>query len=141
MAPKRKADVVEIDIRGQLAQLLHKDVALIRNIRRTYDETPKIAVIDVIGEILGRSADRASGYWRNLIVAYPDLEAKCSHYKFIGQGQRVTPVADLPVVSEIMLMLQGKRAKNVRRGVAPLFVECQNQANVDLSVAQIEIVD
>ena len=137
MAPKRKAGEVEIDIRGQLAQLLRKDMALIRNIRTTDDETPKIAVIDVIGEILGRSANTACEYLRNLIVAYPDLEAKCSRYKFRGPGQRGTTVADLPVVSEIMLMLQGKRAKRVRRCVAPLFVEYQNEANVDLGVAQI----
>ena len=132
---------VEIEIRGKLAQLLHKDVALIRTIRTTDDETPKIAVIDVIGEILGRSANRACEYLRNLFVACPDLEAKCSRYKFPGPGQRGTTVADLPVVSEIMLMLQGKRAKHVRRGVAPFFVECQNEANMDPGVAQIEIVD
>ena len=45
MAPKRKAEEVEIDIRSQLAQILGKSVANVGHVRKTEEDTPRISVI------------------------------------------------------------------------------------------------
>jgi hypothetical protein len=133
MAPKRKAVDIDQDIRGNLAKLLRKDSALIGNIRKTDEETPRISVIDVARVITGSDSRDSAQMFRRIIEAHPEVEAKCFHLKFPGRGQRDTPVADLPTIIEIIFLLPGKTAARIRNEAAKLFVR---YLGGDLSLVQ-----
>lgn len=121
MAPKGGASDADADIRGQLAKLLGKDVALIGTIRRTQGDVPMISVFDVMGAITG-CGEHAARDWQRLNEAYPEVRSKWANFKFPGRGQRNTPVADLPTVIEIIFLLPGRAAARVRSEAAKLFV-------------------
>ena len=105
MAPKRKAEEVEIDIRGQLAQILGKSVANVGHVRKTEEDTPRISVIDVVRGITGKSANHAAEDVRIMVARYPEVNEKLVNFKFPGRGQRDTTVADLPTIIEFIFHL------------------------------------
>ena len=76
MAPKRKAEEVEIDIRGQLAQILGKSVANVGHVRKTEEDTPRISVIDVARGITGKNAKHAADDVRIMVARYPEVSEK-----------------------------------------------------------------
>ena len=109
MAPKRKAEEVEIDIRGQLAQILGKSVANVGHVRKTEEDLPRISVIDVARGITGKNADGASKDIRIMVTRYPEVRKKLPDFKFPGRGQRDTHVTDLSTIIEIIFILPGRR--------------------------------
>ena len=53
---------------------------------------------------------------------FPEVQQKMLNLQFPGIGQRPTPVGDIYVVVELIMLLPGKRASLVRREAATLFV-------------------
>ena len=133
MAPKRKAEEVEIDIRGQLAQILGKSVANVGHVRKTEEDTPRISVIDVARGVTGKNANDAAEDVRIMVARYPEVKEKLLNLKFPGRGQRDTPVADLPTIIEVIFLLPGKMAAQVRSEASKLFVR---YLGGDLSLVQ-----
>ena len=133
MAPKRKAEEVEIDIRGQLAQILGKSVANVGHVRKTEEDTPRISVIDVARGVTGKNANDAAEDVRIMCARYPAVKEKLFIWKFPGSRQRDTPVADLPTIIEFIFLLPGKMAAQVRSEASKLFVR---YLGGDLSLVQ-----
>ena len=133
MAPKRKAEEVEIDIRGQLAQILGKSVANVGHVRKTDEEVPRISVIDVARGITGKNAQAAAKDVSIMITRYPEVCQKLTHFKFPGAGQRETHVADIPTIIEVIFLLPGQMAAQVRSEASKLFVR---YLGGDLSLVQ-----
>ena len=50
-----------------------------------------------------------------MLQKFPDVSGKLRYFKFPGQGQRLTPVAPVPVLVEIAWLLPGKQAAEFRR--------------------------
>ena len=147
---KRPLEDDSLELRGQLATLLNKEVALIGKIRKTDEVPARISVYDVITVITECGDKNPALIWQRIIhafpevltnrkdlnskeVAHPEVTANCSnldseldekivHLKFPGRGQRDTPVADLPTIIEIIFLLPGKTAARVRSEAAKLLV-------------------
>ena len=122
MAPKNAQAGCDLDVRNQLAQLLNQDVASIGRVRKTAEVTSRLSVIDVASALTGLDAHNTAEQIRVLFVKHPEVGAKISHFKFVGRGQRDTPVADLSAIIEIIFLLPGRRAAGVRCEAAKIFV-------------------
>lgn len=60
--------------------------------------------------------------WRRLIETHPEVVAKCEDFRFIGQGQRDTPVAkDKEATLYILGLLPGEVGRKYREQSAKLF--------------------
>ena len=58
-----------------------------------------------------------------IIFANPVVSTKCSHFKFPGRGQRLTPVATEQVIYEILMLCPGKKADEFRSWAASLIAD------------------
>ena len=106
------------DIQQQLATLLGREV---KQLRKT-DETPsRASVIDVISAVLGVSANVAAVTLGRLKAEYPEVTSGCCDFKFKGRGQRGTAVACARGLFEIVMLLPGRQAANIRRQAASLL--------------------
>ena len=108
-----------LDAQEQLSTLLGKDVGLIRT---TSGNPRRISVLDVARAITGRSGDYCGQAIRNILGVYPEVREKITNYKFEGRRQRLTPAADVWGLAEIVLLLPGRLAANVRRQAAEILV-------------------
>lgn len=63
----------------------------------------------------------ASNTWAGLADKFPDISLKVDYHKFPGQGQRPTPVADLPTLFQIMAILPGSRSRNFAKRSMDVF--------------------
>ena len=110
------------DIPRQLAALLGRQTV---QIRKTDETPPRISVIDVISAISGHNSSNAALAFARLGHDYPDVTANCSHVKFPDtkgrKGQRDTPVANVRVITEVIMLLPGHHAARVRRQAAELL--------------------
>ena len=77
--------------------------------------------------------DYAGEQIRIIMDKFPDVVEKIGHLEFQGRGQRSTPVGDIYVVVELIMLLPGARASRVRREAASLFVRVYGG---DLSLAE-----
>jgi hypothetical protein len=107
------------DVARELAKALNIEEVEIQ-IRQTDDK--RTSVIDSIRLFTGLDANHAAEKFRDLLVKYPEVNARISHFKFRGQGQRETPVTDLVTLYEILMLLPGRMAAQCRRQAAQLMI-------------------
>ena len=69
-----------------------------------------------------RSIENAAQTLQRLRRDYPEVFTNCEDYKFEGRRQRTTPVGDISMVVETILLVPGKQAASVRSECAKLFV-------------------
>ena len=50
--------------------------------------------------------------------SFPDVSTSCANFKFSGRGQRETPVAGARTIVEILMVLPGRAAAQVRPGLS-----------------------
>ncbi len=81
---------------------------ILRSIRYV---TKKGSVYDVIRLVTGCDKFHTSETFAGIVAAFPDVSDRIEHRKFPGQGQRPTPVADLPTLFRLMAMLPGSRSR------------------------------
>jgi len=123
MAPNqsRQDGDADLALRQQLAEIKRVPLAQVGRIRMTPEKMPSLVDMGVI--LTGSSARDVAQIIRRLVVAHPDLETRCFQIKFGGRGNRDTPVPkDLATLIEIIFLLPGRAAAQVRRTAAQLFV-------------------
>ena len=97
--------------------------ATVRQICKTAEEPPRISVIDTIALVTGQSQSNSHNVWQRLSEAYPEASTNCTSFKFPGRGQwRETPVADARGIVEIIMVLPGRAAAQVRKAAANVMV-------------------
>ena len=74
-------------------------------IRKTPESPPWASVFDAIQALT--QTRYAKDVWRDLVLQYPEVESCTRHFKFPGQGQRNTPVADARGIVEILVSGEG----------------------------------
>lgn len=106
------------DIPAQLAALLgHKN----KRIRITDEVPPRISVIDLAAAITKKDANQAAEQVAYVTKRHPEVTEIFGDFKFCGQGQKKTAVADLRGAVELTFLLPGCHAALVRRQAAELL--------------------
>ena len=105
-----------------MASLAGLDENTVIQIRKTAESPPRVSVIDVIILITGASRDESAHIHRRLCEAFPDVSTFGTNFKFSGQGQRNTPVADAVGITQIVLLLPGRAAAAARQSAAGVIV-------------------
>lgn len=83
--------------------------------------TKKGSVLDVIQLVTNCAQKHSTVLLNRINEKFSDIREKISCFKFCGQGQRPTPVADFPTLFRIMAVLPGSRAKNFRKASMDVF--------------------
>ena len=107
------------EIHQQMSTLLGRDA---RRMRRTTEDPPRISVFDIIMAITGLCATNARHYYQRVMATHPDICTNCTNFRFPGRGQRDTPITGVRGAVEIVMVLPGHRAAQVRRAAAALLV-------------------
>ena len=94
----------------------------VRQIRKTAEDPPRVSVYDVLQVVTGSSASNACNVFSRVSEAFPEVLTNCSNFKFSGRGQRETPVAEARTIVEIIMVLPGRAAAQVRRAAASVMV-------------------
>ena len=115
---EEKAERAEVS--RQLAELLGKSEEELQRIRQTPD--CKTSLIDTVATLSGLDAHYAAKALRDVTAQFPAVGSKISLWKFPGERQRDTPVADLATVYEILMVLPGRNAARIRSQAARLMV-------------------
>ena len=72
--------------------------------------------------LCAHGAPNAAHTWERLKTQFPEVCHEVTNFKFSGQGQRETPVADARGIVEIIMVLPGKAAASYRKQAANLVV-------------------
>ena len=83
----------------------------------TIDDVKYVSVLDVIDVLLGEersNSTNVSKYWSRVVTNNPDVVSQILNFKFKGQGQRDTPIADGQTIMEIIMLVPGKAANKFR---------------------------
>ena len=107
------------ELKTQLAALLGHPV---KQIRITDETPPRISVIDAAIALTGKSHHDVAQDFRRISEQYPEVGTKCSHFRFKGRGQRDTPITTIHGLVELVFLLPGRQAAQVRRQAAELLV-------------------
>jgi hypothetical protein len=118
---------------GQILALPFGSEDVPSSIRITPDG--RISVYDGIGYTTGQKNPHDA--WKRIVEPYPEVLAKCENFQFPGKGQRETPVATLQVFLEILVLLPGRVAAQVREKAVKTLVRAMQG---DLSLVE-EILD
>ena len=110
------------DLMASMSAFSALDEEALWQIRKTAENPPRVSVYDVIGAMTGLSSNNCSNVLRRLCDEFPEGAAGCSHFKFPGQGQRNTPVADARGIVEIIMLLPGRAAARFRKASADVVV-------------------
>ena len=105
-------------IQQQLSSLLGREV---KQVRKTDEQPPRLAVYDVISAVTGMTGNHAGEAYRDLAARFPEVHGNGVNFKFPGRGQRNTPVAGVRGIVEIIMMLPGYQAARVRCQAAELL--------------------
>ena len=81
----------------QLSALLGRRV---QKIRKTDEDPPRVAIIDVVMVITGQGAKNSARAFARVAGQYPEVSPTRSDFKFPGRGQKNTPVADVRGIVE-----------------------------------------
>jgi len=124
MAPNqsRQDGGADLALRQQLAQIKRVPLEQVGRIRMTPEKLPSLVDVGVI--LTGQSASNTSVTLQRLLQTHPDLTAKCSQVSFGGRGgnrQSLVP-NDLATLIEIIFLLPGRAAAQVRQEAAKIFV-------------------
>lgn len=104
------------DVLGEISQ------SSLGHIRKTSESPPRVSVYDVIGAITGKHGDDSGKAYRRLIEQFPEVRTAGPDFKFPGQGQRETPVANAREITEIIMVLSGRGAAQFRKKSADVVV-------------------
>ena len=103
----------------ELTALLGRQV---KQVRKTCEQPARVSVIDVASALTGKTFRAASQDAGSLKERYPEFGERVGEYKFPGERQRRTPVCDARGVAELVMLLPGKEASQIRRQAACLLV-------------------
>lgn len=92
-------------------------------IRYTTVPSLLLSIVDSIKALSGKNNNDAAQDFRRICAKFPAFESKYTTYKFPGQGQRETPVADLETVLMIMQHVPGPLAQQYREWTAKVLRE------------------
>jgi len=106
------------DIPTQLAALLGYPI---KRMRITDEEPPRISVIDLAAAITMKGPNQAAEQVAYVKSRHPEVTEIFGDFKFRGQGQKKTAVADLRGAVELTFLLPGRHAARVRRQAAELL--------------------
>ena len=90
-------------------------------IRKTSENPPRVAVLDLIAVITGQH-EAARMVYKRLVGTYAEVRAICYDYKFKGRGQQFTPVTNAKGAVMIINALPGKVASRLRIEWADIIV-------------------
>jgi hypothetical protein len=105
-----------------MAGLQEMNDGTVRQIRKTAEDPPRVSVIDTVALITGHTPTVCSHTLRRVKEAYPAVGLEWSNFKFPGQRQRDTPVADARGIVELIMVLPGRAAGHVRKSAADVMV-------------------
>jgi len=123
MAPKqrRQNGGPDLALRQQLAEIKGVPLEQVGRIRMTPEKLPSLVDVGVV--LTGKDARHTCRDVQAVLQKYPEVAQKVDHFHFGGQGQRNTPVPkDLAALIEIIFLLPGRAAAQVRRAAAQVFV-------------------
>ena len=106
------------DIPTQLAAVLGYTI---KRLRITDEVPPRISVIDLAAAITQKDAHQAAEQVAYVKNRHPKVAEIFGDFKFRGQGQKRTDVADLRGAVELTFLLPGRHAARVRRQAAVLL--------------------
>ena len=92
----------------------------ITTIRKTNETPPRISILDVINIILHQTSKNSCITYRRLNALYPDTTSN-RVWKF-PNSKRPSPVTDIRGIVEIIMLLPGRRAAEVRKKSADTLV-------------------
>ena len=98
------------------------DRAALARVRTTAESPPRVSVYDVIEAITSQDGNQAGLSFRRLAERFPEVQSICVNFKFPGQGQRPTPVADARGITEVIMLLPGRAAAHFRKTCADVVV-------------------
>lgn len=124
MPPRRAQPGADADLtlRHQLAEMKRVPLEQVGRIRMTPEKLPSLVDVGVV--LTGSDSHDVAQILRRMFAVHPDLGTKCSQVKFGGRGgNRETPVPkDLAALIEIIFLLPGRAAAQVRQAAAQIFV-------------------
>ena len=121
MAPKRNGGDVDLALRQQLAEMKRVPLEQVGHIRMTPDKLPSL--VDVTGILCDKNSNDSAEVVRTIVNRH-DLKDKLLQVKFGGRGghrESLVP-KDLAALIEIIFLLPGRAAAQVRRVAAQIFV-------------------
>ena len=95
----------------------------VRQIRKTSEDPPRVSIFDVIQVIAKVQNPRKT--WETLKSNYPEVVSSgynFTDFQFAGQGQRATPVCEIRMAVEIVMLLPGRASASVRAKAADCLV-------------------
>ena len=93
-----------------------------QTIRKTDDVPARLSVYDLIAAVIGRENNQSCKYYTRLCEGNPEVVPLCHNFKFVGQGQRPTPVTDARGMVMIINLLPGSNAAKFRASTAEVLV-------------------
>ena len=93
----------------------------VKQIRKTDEKPPRASIYDVISAVTGLNGNHAGKAYRDIIARYPEVHSPGVNFRFRGRGQRDTPVADAKGMVEIIMLLPGQMAAQIRHQAATLL--------------------
>ena len=124
MAPKQLRHVdagADLALRQQLAEIKRVPLEQVGRIRMTPEKMPSL--VDVGVALTGKAARHVADDLTAIMHKHPEVSEKVGHFRFGGQGQRSTPIPkDLAALVEIIFLLPGRAAAQVRQAAAQIFV-------------------
>ena len=124
MAPKqsRHDGSADLWLRQQLAEIKRVPLEQVGRIRMTPEKVPSLVDVGVI--LTGKDARHTSRDIQVLVERYPDLAQKVGQVSFGGRGGNRDSLVpkDLAALIEIIFLLPGRAAAQVRRAAAQIFV-------------------
>lgn len=132
-----------VKIGSQVQKLRTMTTADVFNHIRWSEEQNKGSVYDIIKLVSGCTDKNVALYHIRLTKEHPAVLTKCKIWKFPGERQRDTPIADAATLVEIAYLCPGKGAAQFRRQSAELL--CRHLAGdlslVDEIVARHQAID
>lgn len=93
-----------------------------KKIRKDEGPPVKISVYDVMCAITNHDSKYVSKEFTRIASRHPEVLASCQNLKFLGRGQRDTPVTDARGLVMIMNLLPGRQAAQFRMMAADVLV-------------------
>ncbi len=91
-----------------------------QHIRATNEVPRRVSVYDAISVMTGHDSYHQT--WLNNYGRFPEVLSEIGFFKFLGRGQRETPVVGAKGLVTIMNLLQGERAAKFRAAEADVLV-------------------
>jgi hypothetical protein len=121
----------------EIVQMKHRFNELVDRVRFTDDG--KGSVYDLLEHDAGYERDGVHTQFKRLCDRHPEVRTLCTDYKFLGKGQKKTPVVDVKGWLRIRLALKNETGIQTRRVAADVMVpamEGDNQAMMQRMMQQ-----